>query len=161
MTHVTAIRRMLATMLLALWWGGFTFYAGRVVFIGHEVLRSKIRQGFITERVTNELNWLAAVTLALAAWELAAARKSISLSRWPCMAWGVAVATTIVLFVLHAKLASQLDFPARQVAGDNFYEWHRAYLWTASIQWLAGTALLVAFHSAVCPTKPSNRTDPG
>jgi hypothetical protein len=69
MTRFAAVRRMLAIMLLALWWGGFSFYAGRVVFIGHEVLRSRIRQGFITERVTNELNWLASVTLALAAWE--------------------------------------------------------------------------------------------
>ena len=44
MTRFASIRRMLAIMLLALWWGGFTFYAGRVVFIGHEVLRSKVRQ---------------------------------------------------------------------------------------------------------------------
>ena len=161
MTRFAAIRRMLVMMLLALWWGGFSFYAGRVVFIGHEVLRSKIRQGFITERVTNELNWLAAVTLALAAWELAAARKSIPVRRWLWMAWGVAVATTIVLFILHAKLARQLDFPARQVATDNFYDWHRAYLCMASIQWLAGTALLVALYSALCPTTPSNRANPG
>ena len=95
MTRFASLRRMLAIMLLALWWGGFSFYASRVVFIGHEVLRSKIRQGFITERVTNELNWLAAVTLALTAWELAAAR-SFRLRRWPWMAWGVAVTTTIV-----------------------------------------------------------------
>jgi hypothetical protein len=65
------------------------------------------------------------------------------------------------LFVLHAKLASQLDFSARQVATDNFYDWHRAYLWVASIQWLAGTALLVALHSVVCPTTPSNPADLG
>ena len=161
MTRIAAIRRMLAIMLLALWWGGFTFYAGRVVFIGHEVLRSKIRQGFITERVTNELNWLAAVTLALAAWELAAAHHSVRGRRRSWMAWVVAVAATIVLFILHAKLASQLDFPGRQVAGDNFYDWHRAYLWTASIQWLAGTTLLIALHSASCPTTPPNRADLG
>ena len=157
MTRIAAIRRMLAIMLLALWWGGFTFYAGRVVFIGHEVLRSKIRQGFITERVTHELNWLAAVTLSLAAWELAAAHNSVRCRRWLWMVWVVAAATTIVLFVLHAKLASQLDFPAQQVAGDNFYDWHRAYLWTASIQWLAGTTLLIALHSALFPTTPSDR----
>ena len=44
MTRFAAIRRTLAMMLIALWWGGFTFYAGRVVFIGHEVLRSKVRR---------------------------------------------------------------------------------------------------------------------
>ena len=49
------ILRLSATWSLSLWWGGFSFYAGRVVFIGHEVLRSKIRQGFIIERVTTEL----------------------------------------------------------------------------------------------------------
>ena len=161
MTRFAAIRRMLAIMLLALWWGGFSFYAGRVVFIGHEVLRSKIRQGFITERVTNELNWLAVVSLSLAAWELAAARTSVRWRRWPWTAWGVAVATTIVLFILHAKLTSQLDFPARQVVTDNFYDWHRAYLCMASIQWLAGTALLVTLLSDLCPTKSSTRADLG
>ena len=77
------------------------------------------------------------------------------------MVWGVTVAATIALFILHAKLASQLDFLARQVAADNFYDWHRAYLWTASIQWLAGTALLVALHSVVRLTTSSARADPG
>ena len=70
MTRFATIRRMLAIMLLALWWGGFSFYAGRVVFIGHEVLRSKVRQGFITERVTTELNWLGLAMLAVVGWEL-------------------------------------------------------------------------------------------
>ena len=34
-------------------------------------------------------------------------------------------------------------------------------LWTASIQWLAGTALLIALHSALCLTTPPNRVDLG
>ena len=64
MSSIATVRRVVAILLLTLWWGGFSFYAGRVVFIGHQVLKSKIRQGFITERVTAELNWLAVAAMS-------------------------------------------------------------------------------------------------
>ena len=134
-------RRLAATRLLSLWWGGFSFYAGRVVFIGHEVLRSKIRQGFITERVTTELNWLGVAALALVGWELFAARSSTRRAAW--VVWSIALLATLVLFPLHTKLAGMLDFSARQVADDeHFYGWHRVYLLVATVQWLAGAALM-------------------
>jgi hypothetical protein len=149
--RLAAIRRILATLLLALWWGGFTFYAGRVVFIGHEILRSKIRQGFITERVTTELNWFAVVALVVVGWEMFASkmfphRKAI----WT--AWGATTIATGALFLLHIKLAGMFDFAARQVAdADHFYSWHRLYLCIATVQWLAGSAMLVFFHLFLCP----------
>jgi len=160
MTRFAAFRRMLAAMLLALWWGGFTFYAGRVVFIGHEVLRSKVRQGFITERVTTELNWLALVMLGVVGWELLASAP-FSRRRVAWIAWAVTLLVTLALFILHAKLAAMLDFTARQVTDDNsFYDWHRVYLCTATVQWLAGGVLLVMFHHPLCPTK-ANQADAG
>ena len=153
MTRFAAIRRMLAIMLLALWWGGFTFYAGRVVFIGHEVLRSKVRQGFITERVTTELNWLGLVMLGVVGWEMLSSA-TFSRRRVAWIAWAVTALATFALFILHSKLAGMLDFSARQVTDDNhFYDWHRIYLCAASVQWLAGGALLVIFHRPLCPTK--------
>ena len=160
MSRLAAIRRVLATLLLALWWGGFTFYAGRVVFIGHEVLRSKIRQGFITERVTTELNWLGLVMLGVVGWEMLASAP-FSRRRTAWIAWAVTLLATFALVLLHMKLAAMLDFPARQVTDDeHFYGWHRAYLFLATVQWLAGGALLVMFHHPLCPTK-SNQADAG
>ena len=152
MTAPACVRRLAATLLLSLWWGGFSFYAGRVVFIGHEVLRSKIRQGFITERVTTELNWLGMTALALVGWELFAARSTTRRTAWA--AWGVALLATLALFALHSKLAGMLDFNTRQLADDeHFYGWHRVYLLTATVQWIAGAALLLVFHNSAAANK--------
>jgi hypothetical protein len=152
MTAPARVRRLAATLLLSLWWGGFSFYAGRVVFIGHEVLRSKIRQGFITERVTTELNWLGMTALALVGWELFAARSTTRRTAWA--AWGVALLATLALFALHSKLAGMLDFNTRQLADDeHFYGWHRVYLLTATVQWIAGAALLLVFHNSAAANK--------
>jgi len=144
MSGVARARQIAATWLLSLWWGGFSFYAGRVVFIGHDVLHSKIRQGFITERVTLELNWLALAALAVVGWELIARHCR---RRIPWIAWAIALGTTVVLVLLHARLAAMLDFSELQVADDeHFYGWHRAYLWIATAQWLAGGTLLARFR---------------
>ena len=161
MSRIATVRRVVAILLLTLWWGGFSFYAGRVVFIGHQVLKSKIRQGFITERVTAELNWLGVTALALVGVELLASKSSFR--RQPIwIAWAVTVIATLVLILLHAKLAGMLDFSARQIADDaHFYDWHRVYLWTATVQWLAGAALLVMFHLCVCQNNPLKNADAG
>ena len=160
MTRFAAIRRMLAIMLLALWWGGFTFYAARVVFIGHEVLRSRVRQGFITERVTTELNWLGLTMLGVVGWELLVSAP-ISRRRVAWIAWAVTLLATLALFILHGNLAAMLNFPTREVTDDKiFYDWHRIYLCAASVQWFAGGALLLVFHHPLC-LKKSNYADAG
>ena len=142
--RLESLRRVLAVLLLALWWGGFTFYASRVVSIGHQVLKSKVRQGFITERVTNELNWLGLVTLAFVGWEFFASRRFLR-RRAAWVAWTVALLATLVLFALHAQLAAMLDFTTRTIADDeHFYGQHRVYLIVASVQWLAGLGCLVS-----------------
>ena len=159
MNRIAHLRRIIAVLLLALWWGGFSFYAGRVVFIGHEVLRSKIRQGFITERVTTELNWFAVAALIFVAWELLVSCRPVR-PRTAWIAWTVTTTATIALFLLHSKLAAMLDFSARQVSDDeHFYGWHRVYLLTATVQWLAGAILLVTFHFNLCQAKRSNENN--
>ena len=151
MSRFAMVRRALAVLLLALWWGGFGFYAGRVVFIGHEVWRSRIRQGFITERVTTELNWLALATLAIAGWEVFASRPTTRRTAW--FSWMVALLCTAVLFAVHLKMAGMLDFTARQVIDDGrFYQWHRIYLLVATVQWFAVGVLGLMFHFATWPT---------
>ena len=161
MSRFATLRRASALLLLALWWGGFSFYAGRVVFIGHQVLKSKIRQGFITERVATELNWLGVVAFTVVAWELLASRQG---SRRKCawIAWAIATLATLTLILLHTKLAGMLDFTTRQVIDDDhFYGWHRIYLCTATVQWLAGAVLLILFHLGVCAPNPVKDMDAG
>ncbi len=137
------IRHSLAVVLLALWWGGFSFYAGFVVFDGHAVLKSKVKQGFITERVTTQLNWLAVAMLAVTAWELAARRRRGESTRAAWLAWAGVLVTTTALFALHAQLAGMLDFASRTVSDDDhFYARHRVYLLMATAQWVAGLGLL-------------------
>ena len=152
MSQLSNTRRVAATVLCALWWGGFSFYAARVVFIGHAVLKSRIRQGFITERVTAELNWLSLFALALVGWEFAASRQSIR-RHVALPAWAVGLVATLTLFALHAQLTAMLDFSARTVTDDNrFYGLHRAYLLVAAAQWLAGLICLVSLLR-----RPENR----
>ena len=148
MTRFAAFRRMLAIMLLALWWGGFTFYALVVVPTGHQVLRSKVRQGFITQQVTNQLNILGAVTLALLLWQWAATRRAAPTPGWSraaILSWAVLAATLAVLFWLHPRLDALLDAEHRSVIDDTkFYALHRIYLVVATVQWLAGLVHLVS-----------------
>ncbi len=142
MSRLAVVRRFAAILLLALWWGGFTFYALVVVPTGHQVLRSKIRQGFITQQVTNKLNWLGVATLALLAWQIVAARREGQLSgsfRTGAISWGVLAVTLAVLFWLHPHLDLLLDPLNRSVVDDDkFYSLHRWYLIVATVQWAAG-----------------------
>lgn len=152
MKRVGQIRGVLALLFLTLWWGGFTFYASRVVFIGHQVLHSTVKQGFITEIVTTELNWIGLAALAFIGWELFAAGTLLRRTAWS--AWTVALLTTLTLFLIHMKLSGMLDFSSRQIHDDeHFYGWHRLYLLITMVQWLASTLLLlVTFRPARTPS---------
>ena len=135
------LRFLSVVLLLAVWWGGFTFYALVVVPTGHHVLRSKVRQGFITQQVTNKLNALGAVTLAALAWQVVAVRRAKS-RRWlriATISWAALAVTLALLVWLHPHLDALLDPVARSVADDaKFYALHRWYLIVATVQWLAG-----------------------
>ena len=134
-------------MLLVVWWGGFTFYALVVVPTGHKVLKSKVRQGFITQQVTEKLNALAVVTLVVLLWQLAAStheRQSPVRLRVAWLSWTALLVALAALFWMHPRLDTMLDPANRSVTDDSrFYEWHRWYLIVASVQWLAGAVHLV------------------
>ena len=148
MSRLAHARHVLAILLLAVWWGGFTFYALVVVPTGHRVLHSKVRQGFITQQVTNKLNVLGGVTLAVLLWQTMANRRqhaSPARRRVAWISWAVLAFTLGVLVWMHPHLDAMLDPVARSVTDDNrFYEWHRWYLLVATAQWLAGLAHLTA-----------------
>jgi hypothetical protein len=144
MGTIRQFRYLSAVLMLAIWWGGFTFYALAVVPTGHKVLRSKVRQGFITQRVTEKLNYVGIATVVLLVWQLASTRSEFSRAarRIGWSSWAVLAATLLTLFLMHPQLGALLDANARSVIDDTrFYEWHRWYLIVATVQWLAGAAL--------------------
>ena len=136
------IRFFAAVFLLAVWWGGFTFYALVVVPTGHKVLKSKVRQGFITQQVTEKLNVLAAVTAVVLLWQLTAstrAGQSPVRLRVAWVSWTALALTLAALCWMHPRLDAMLDPATRSVTDEaRFYEWHRWYLIVATVQWLAG-----------------------
>ncbi len=151
MNWITKTRRLLAVLLLTVWWGGFTFYALAVVPTGHQVLRSKVRQGFITQQVTNKLNVLGAVTLALLLWQWLATRREAAAPGWSraaAISWAALAVTLALLFWLHPRLDALLDAGQRAVLDDEkFYALHRIYLVVATVQWLAGLAHLISLQA--------------
>ena len=147
MNRLADTRRILATLLLALWFGGFTFYALVVVPTGHQVLGSKVRQGLITQLVTQRLNALAGVTLAALLWQLVASRGaggSTGSRRVAWISWAVLAVSLAALVLLHPLMDALLDAPRRVVLDDDrFYSLHRVYLIVSTVQWLAGLVCLI------------------
>jgi hypothetical protein len=143
MNQVRAAGRMVAVLLLALWWGGFTFYAGRVVPIGNKVLHSKARQGAITQRVSGELNMLAVAALVVVC-GVAATLPREEKRGWIFLTSVPALALTVALMVIREKLNGMFDTAALSVSDDNyFHHWHEIYLTVASVQWIFCTILLM------------------
>jgi hypothetical protein len=119
-----------------------------VVHTGHRVLRSKVRQGFITQEVTKQLNLLGGVTLAVLLWEALAKRggdHSVAQFRFAIVTWAIMAAMLVLLFLLHPHMDALLDAENRTVIDDErFYRWHGWYLIVSTVQWLAGWAHLTA-----------------
>jgi hypothetical protein len=143
------LRRFLVLGALLYWQGGFTFYAAVVVPIGTAQLGSSRRQGFITRRVTRDLNLTGAVALLPLAWDLFAARDpSTRRRRVRAYLWLSLVATQAALFYLHAYLDGLLQVRGGIVLDpERFRPAHRTYLWISTLQW--GCALLFLLLSLI------------
>lgn len=130
--------RLSTRAVLALWWGGLTFYALVVVPIGAEVLGNHTEQGFITQRVSQWLNALGALAAVLTL--PGAIRRRATLVR---LAWLLMAAAQGMLFVLHPWLDRYLDARAHEVLeAGAFYALHRGYLLVTAVQWVGVSLLL-------------------
>ncbi|MEP6859203.1 MAG: hypothetical protein ABJE66_01185 [Deltaproteobacteria bacterium] len=140
--------RIAVTLLFAIWWGGFTFYAAVVVPTGQRVLGSATAQGFVTQPVSNWINIIGAVVIAGSCWNMVSARRNASLPvrRALVISWAVLAIAEVVLVVLHPRIDAMLDTTTRSIAVDRsvFYAMHRGYLLVATAQWLAATVHAVA-----------------
>src|SRR4051794_510480 len=102
-----AWRRLTVVMAFALWFGGFTFYAGIVIPTAQAVLRSHVRVGFITRRVTGWINVLGVIVLVALLWEMLATRRSpFAKLRWST--WAVMAVAQLALVLLHPCLDALL-----------------------------------------------------
>ena len=151
------IGRWLTLALSAMWWGGFTFYSVVVVPTGHQVLHSRIKQGFITQEVTHWLNLLGSVIVILLLVRFIRDRAhvpSLTHRYVIIISWGITAVTLVILIWMHPHLDSYLDQDSRSVIDDElFYRWHQWYLIVASLQWLACTVHLTAILKCTKQTR--------
>ena len=135
------IRRLLVLAALMFWQGGFVFYAGVVVPIGTEELGSAREQGRITRRVAVWLNWSGAAALVPLGWDALLERRNRWARRGRIVAWLVMAGGQVVLFWLYPTLDAMFDPVAMHISERSlFRRLHRTYLWTSTVQWIAGVA---------------------
>ena len=138
-----SLRRLLVVQVLLLWQGGFLFYTAVVVPTGTSVLGSASAQAR-SPRVTDALNRIGLVGLAILAVELGLTRDPIAkrtLARWWC--WWVLFVAQFLLLYFHCLLDAFMDPErTRVVIRPPFYPVHRLYLWASTAQWLACLVLV-------------------
>jgi hypothetical protein len=142
---VTMARRVLLSISLMFWQGGFTFYAGVVVPIGTEILGSAVDQGFITQKVTVWLNVAGVAAVAFMVWEAAVAKDPCRWRRWVRVASLLVMAGgLVILYAMHPLLDELLlGAESRVLNRPRFRELHRVYLWTSTVQWGAAVVWIV------------------
>src|SRR3954466_4637636 len=99
-------RRFLVVALFAFWMGGFTFYTGVAIPVASDVLGSHRAVGFITQQVTQWLNFAGVFTLLVFAWNTVADWKSASRAERVVLGWalGILIASEAVLLAVHPML---------------------------------------------------------
>jgi hypothetical protein len=154
------LRRFLYVAAVALWLGGFTFYAAFVIPAGTKVLGGHLRQGFITQRVTGRLNLIAPIALGILLWNAVAmwpAQRRFG--RW-CLAasWAVMAIIQVGLLVMHPMLDRLLEPRDRSIAdGPQFDLLHRTYLISSTVQWSAGILFVWCMEAMRHGTNVSRR----
>lgn len=147
MEQKTNINRKIAFVLLIIWWGAFTFYAGIVVPVGMRVLGSHTEMGFITQEVTNYLNYLSLPIFLFVSYVFRT-------EKWLFRLGILLIFLQISLFILHAKLFNLLagryaaagvpHFQSFIVKSKTiFYSLHRIYLLISTLIWLIVSGLVI------------------
>jgi len=135
------IRRFLVIAAVAFWLGGFTFYASVAIPVGMKILGSHLRQGFITQQVTQWLNLTALFALAILAWNALAVWGQTNKPLRFTLAGSLIlmIAIQLELFGLHPCLDRLLDTQSRQIINDERFDaLHRIYLVSSTVQWCSG-----------------------
>jgi hypothetical protein len=132
----------LKIIVLSIWWGAFTFYAGIVVPVGMQVLGSHTEMGFITQQVTNYLNIFSLIVFLIYAYLLKneEVKKDNLVEEITVISL---IGFQLLLFLLHSYQTDLLDFVQHKVLDfDRFYLLHRIYLIVESIIWVTVSGLI-------------------
>ncbi len=131
------IDRKINLILLSIWWGAFTFYAGIVIPLGMKVLGSHTEMGFITQQVTGYLNYLSLPIFIFTAYIFRGEKRFF-------VAAVLLVLLQLLLFIIHAQLDKLLDFEQRIILNKaTFYSLHRVYLLISTVIWLIVSGVLL------------------
>lgn len=149
MFRIGVVYRTVLLAVFALWFGGFTFYTAFVVPTGTEVLGSGRAQGMITQQVTNQLNLIGGFMVALLivdfslGWPRRSKRVSLLMG---LLTGGISILWLIILW-LHLTLDGMI-INHEQISDEiEFYQTHRIYLWTSTVQWVLCWIWLLAIVS--------------
>ena len=142
---MTLIVRFLTIVVIAVWFGGFTFYSTAVIATAQEVLHSHMRAGMITQQVTNWLNLISIPALAVCLTSVVCLRRHLE-RKWfriLTLAFVLMCVLQVALFAFHPVLDRQIV--DRDIANEgSFYRLHRIYLIFSTAQWLATLVYLWA-----------------
>jgi hypothetical protein len=145
------LRRYLTVLILAMWMGGFTFYALVVIPTATMVLGSVRQVGFITEQVTNWINLIGIVAILFFLWNIKVEWKRQSgRRRWGLVTfWLIMALAHVGLFVTHPFMDHLLNPKTRALRDyDHFVDLHTVYLTFATTEWSA--ALLYVWVLFFC-----------
>ncbi|MDB5353305.1 MAG: hypothetical protein JWN86_4552 [Planctomycetota bacterium] len=129
--------RFLAIVAMSVWLGGFMFYGGVVVAILERAL-GRLDAGTITRDVTDVLNGIGVVTVAV--WwvmlgiERRDSTRACRLARTGALTFSSL--SLLALLILHVLMDHHLD----RHGLDGFRPWHRGYLMTSTAGWVANLA---------------------
>ena len=129
----------LTLIFFALWWGGFTFYAAWVIPTAHEVTGNHILTGMITQRVSNVLNGITAVFIAVSMVTFYVEKRETK--QW--IPLSIIAVGLLILVVLHPKMDTFVQVETQSLSDKtSFYAYHRVYLLVSAAMWLAGLVWL-------------------
>ena len=133
----------LKIIVLSIWWGAFTFYAGVVIPSGMTILGSHTEMGFITQQVTIYINIFSLIIFLIYAYCL----RNEGFSKNNLVEEIVVISLIgfqLLLFLLHSYQTDLLDFETHKLINrDNFYLLHRIYLIVETLIWLVVSFLIV------------------
>jgi hypothetical protein len=141
---MSTLRRFLVVEALLVWQGGFFFYAAVVVPVGTHV-HGSFDQGMVTRHVTDWMNVIGTAAVAILAWDQLTngdprAYRRIRWGLWLVLAGGLPA-----LAMIHVRIEPYID---SSMSHQKFYQWHRAYLYVATAQWVAGLAYVAVMLRA-------------
>ena len=131
------IAKKISSVMLSIWWGAFTFYSGVVINVGMQVLGSHTEMGFITQAVTNYLNFISFPILVFMAYTFRTEKRFFTTAL-------LLVFLQAILFFLHFELDKLLDIEQRIILNRaTFYSFHRVYLLISTLIWLIVSGILI------------------